>query len=64
MQAVQEARTNGLPVCYTIDAGPNVHVITEATETNRVAALLQDLPGVQEIRTAGVGGPAQLFSAG
>ena len=45
MQAVQEARTNGLPVCYTIDAGPNVHVITEATETNRVAALLRTCPG-------------------
>jgi diphosphomevalonate decarboxylase len=62
MQAVQAARAKGLPVCYTVDAGPNVHVITEATEAEYTADLLRGLPGVQEVRTARVGGPARLLS--
>ena len=62
MQAVQAARAKGLPVCTTIDAGPNVHVITEAAETERTAALLRSLPGVQDVRTARVGGPARIIS--
>ena len=62
MQAVRAARAKGLPVCYTIDAGPNVHVITEAVEAEQTAGLLRSLPGVDEVRTAYVGGPAHLFS--
>jgi diphosphomevalonate decarboxylase len=63
MQAVQSARAKGLPVCYTVDAGPNIHVITEMAEAKRTAALLLTLPGVQEVRTAPVGGPARLIPA-
>ena len=44
-------------------AGPNVHVITQAAEMDRVAALLRSLPGVNEVLTAHVGGPARLLSA-
>ena len=62
MQAVQAARAKGLPVCYSIDAGPNVHVITEVAEQERTANLLRGLPGVQEVRAAHVGGPARIFS--
>ena len=61
MQSVQTARSKGLPVCYTIDAGPNVHVITEAGESDRTIALLRELPGVKEVRAAQVGGPARLL---
>ena len=64
MQAVREARAKGLPACYTIDAGPNVHVITEATEAEHTADLLRSLRGVNEVRTAYVGGPARLSSEG
>lgn len=60
MQAVREWRASGLPVCYTIDAGPNVHVITEAAEAARVADLLANMPGVQKVLPAPVGGPAKL----
>ncbi|MDO9131348.1 MAG: diphosphomevalonate decarboxylase [Anaerolineales bacterium] len=56
MQAVREWRASGLPVCYTIDAGPNVHVITEAAEAERVADLLGSMPGVQKVLAAQVGG--------
>lgn len=62
MQAVRQARQGGLPVCYTIDAGPNVHVITKAAEAERVRDLLGSIPGVQEVCLAGVGGPARLVA--
>jgi diphosphomevalonate decarboxylase len=60
MQTIRKARREGLPVCYTIDAGPNVHVITEAAEVERVDCLLRSIPGVQEVVMANVGGPARL----
>ncbi len=60
MQAVREWRASGLPVCYTIDAGPNVHVITEAAEAARVADLLANMPGVQKVLAAHVGGAGAL----
>ncbi|MDP2977060.1 MAG: diphosphomevalonate decarboxylase, partial [Anaerolineales bacterium] len=63
MQAVREWRASGLPVCYTIDAGPNVHVITEAAEAERVADLLGSMPGVQKVLAAQVGGPARFNSS-
>ena len=62
MESVRAARAKGLPVCYTIDAGANVHVITEAVDAERTVSLLRSLPGVQETRTAPVGGPAHLPS--
>jgi diphosphomevalonate decarboxylase len=60
MQAVRKARSAGMPVCYTVDAGPNVHVIAEAREVDPVAGLLRSIPGVREVRIAYVGGPAIL----
>ncbi|HTX79106.1 MAG TPA: diphosphomevalonate decarboxylase, partial [Longilinea sp.] len=48
MQAVTAWRQTGLPVCYTIDAGPNVHVICPADVANEVAARLASIPGVSQ----------------
>ncbi|MGD0879345.1 MAG: diphosphomevalonate decarboxylase [Anaerolineales bacterium] len=62
MQAVRDARASGHPVCYTVDAGPNIHVITEAAETDQTTGFLRSLPGVQEVLKAPVGGPAGLLS--
>jgi len=61
MQAVRAERAKGIPVCYTIDAGPNVHVITEKAQAKQVAALLRALPDVTEVLIASVGGPARLM---
>jgi len=61
MQAVRDWRRTGLPVCYTIDAGPNVHVICEAASAEETAAKLASLPGVREVRQAPVGGKARLI---
>jgi diphosphomevalonate decarboxylase len=60
MQAVRSARSKGLPVCYTIDAGPNVHVICTSNGAEETAKLLKGIPGVRKVRLAKVGGPARL----
>ncbi len=60
MQAVREARAKGLPVCTTIDAGPNVHVICTAAAAAETVKLVGSIPEVREVRLAKVGGPARL----
>jgi diphosphomevalonate decarboxylase len=60
MQAVREARAKGMPVCYTIDAGPNVHVICTGVVSGEMAKLVGSIPGVREVRLARVGGPARV----
>jgi diphosphomevalonate decarboxylase len=61
MQAVIEWRTGGTPVCYTIDAGPNVHVITTGDHSDQVAAQLDQIPGVLEVLRSRPGGAARLL---
>ncbi len=63
MKAVASWRQNGLPCCYTLDAGPNVHVITPAAYAEDVTARLQELPGVNTILQAHPGGPAHLLAS-
>jgi diphosphomevalonate decarboxylase len=63
MQAVRDARAKGFTACYTVDAGPNVHVITEAAGLEQTVSLLRSLPGVLQVRTAPVGGPVKLISS-
>jgi diphosphomevalonate decarboxylase len=60
MQAVKAARAQGLPACYTVDAGPNVHVLCERSAVQETVKLVESLPGVREIRLAKAGGPARL----
>lgn len=62
MQAVQDWRAAGLPVCYTIDAGPNVHVICLEEASAEVIARLEQIEGVTQVRAARPGGPAHLIS--
>jgi diphosphomevalonate decarboxylase len=61
MHAVQEWRGAGLQVFYTIDAGPNVHVICPAEDSPEVARRLGQLEGVKEVLRAHPGGPARLI---
>jgi diphosphomevalonate decarboxylase len=60
MKAVAIARAEGLPAFYTIDAGPNVHVITLQSEMADVVQFLQSLPEVISILTSKAGGGAHL----
>jgi diphosphomevalonate decarboxylase len=62
MQAIQDWRQEGLAVCYTIDAGPNVHAICEAEIQEQVEARLRQIAGVKDVLIAYPGGPAQLIS--
>jgi diphosphomevalonate decarboxylase len=62
MHAVRAWRKSGLPVCYSIDAGPNVHVLCQASSAVQVQELLGQIPGVVQVLPAGPGGAACLVS--
>jgi diphosphomevalonate decarboxylase len=60
MHAVKAWQGEGLPVTFTLDAGPNVHVITPQAHAGEVSQRLCQLPGVLQVLTGTPGGPAQL----
>ena len=60
MQTVVEWRRKGIPVCYTIDAGPNVHVLTPGEFSSRVITNLVQIPGVTKVLSAQPGGAVHL----
>lgn len=59
MDAIKIWRSEGLPVYFTIDAGPNVHVIYEAIHEHEVAQKLATLSGVEKIIYNNVSSGAQ-----
>lgn len=63
MQAVTTWRKEGLLACYTIDAGPNVHVLCPSGQADEVKRRLQAIPGVQQVLTATPGGAARVVQA-
>ncbi|MFZ5818309.1 MAG: diphosphomevalonate decarboxylase [Chloroflexota bacterium] len=62
MEAVRAWRAGGLPVLYTVDAGPNIHILCAREQAEVVARRARELPGVQEVLVAGAGGPARIVS--
>ena len=64
MNKIREWRAEGLPACYTVDAGPNIHVICPESEAHVIDKRLRDIPGVQDVLVARPGGPAQLIANG
>lgn len=60
MEQVRAWREEGLSVCYTLDAGPNVHCICIRKDAEAVRERLSNLSGLLEIKTAGVGGAAHI----
>ncbi len=60
MSAVQAWRKSGFPAAYTIDAGPNVHVICPEGFQQQTAQRLKEIPGVLQVLQATCGGPAHL----
>jgi diphosphomevalonate decarboxylase len=59
---VQSMRQAGIPVCHTIDAGPNVHVLCPAEVASVVENRLMQLPGVLKVLMAHPGGAASHVS--
>jgi diphosphomevalonate decarboxylase len=60
MTCVRQWRVEGIPVCYTVDAGPNVHVLCPEGEVRRVEQMLREINGVQNVLVARPGGPAKI----
>jgi diphosphomevalonate decarboxylase len=60
MEAVRSWRKSGLPVCYTIDAGPNVHVICTPQAKKTILGKIQETLGKLETLIAHPGGPTIL----
>ncbi len=60
MATVRSWRKTGLAAAYTLDAGPNVHIICEAEKTNVIQRRLSVLPGVKQVIVSNAGGAAHL----
>lgn len=52
---------DGLEVCYTLDAGPNVHCICIRKDAEIVRERLLQVSGVLDVRVSGVGGAATIL---
>lgn len=60
MKHTQQWREDdGLSTCYTIDAGPNVHVLCLSKDRGEIKKRLRAIPGVLDVRVAAAGGPAR-----
>ncbi len=55
MHSVRQWRDDGLQVCYTLDAGPNVHCICVRKDVQQVITRLKMISGVLDIRVAAPG---------
>ncbi|MGH6960809.1 MAG: hypothetical protein ACREE7_10015, partial [Dongiaceae bacterium] len=61
IHAVRAWRGDGLPVCFTIDAGANVHCLCESPDAAaEVKRRLPAIAGAQDILTVSPGGAARL----
>ncbi|HSL17061.1 MAG TPA: diphosphomevalonate decarboxylase [Methylomirabilota bacterium] len=55
LHRVRALRRGGLPVFFTIDAGPQLKAICGPRASDRVAAALAEVPGVVEVLRCGLG---------
>jgi diphosphomevalonate decarboxylase len=62
IQATQRWRAEGLAVYFTLDAGPNVHLIGEAKDAGQVASLVKEIEEVQQVIVNAPGGAAHLIA--
>jgi len=60
LDAVLTWREQGLPVYFTLDAGPNVHCLCEEANAEQVAQQLREMPEVLEVLVARPGEGAHL----
>ncbi len=64
IQAMQRWRADGLAVYFTLDAGPNVHLICEGKDAEQVATLAREVQDVQQVIVNAPGGAARLVDGG
>ncbi|MCL4487783.1 MAG: diphosphomevalonate decarboxylase [Chloroflexi bacterium] len=60
IEAARQWRADGLAVYFTLDAGPNVHLICESKDADQVAALGREVPDVHQLIVNAPGGAARL----
>src|SRR3972149_6474584 len=60
MQAIRRWREQGQSVCYTVDAGPNVHCLCLGEQAEQVRHQLESLVPEARMIRSGPGGPAPL----
>lgn len=62
MEQVRSWRREGLNVCYTLDAGPNVHCICVRSDAVEVSERLKSTSVVHQVYVANAGGGAEIIS--
>jgi len=55
MQRIWQLRRQGVPVFFTIDAGPQLKAVCLPEAAPQVTAALQELPGVLDVIASGLG---------
>lgn len=63
MKTVIRWRKTGLPVAYTLDAGPNVHILCELEAVSQVQTRLNEIPFVEQVLIAPPGEAAHIVNA-
>jgi diphosphomevalonate decarboxylase len=63
MHRVRALRQQGLPVFFTVDAGPQLKAVCEPSAIEQVKATLRDVPGVLDVLDTGLGAGARSISA-
>lgn len=63
MHRVRSLRAQGVPVFFTVDAGPQLKAVCEPHALPGVAAALREVPGVVEVIECGLGEGARLLPA-
>jgi diphosphomevalonate decarboxylase len=61
MREVRDLRKKGVACAYTLDAGPNVHVICTAASVPAIEKSFRDYPGVEKILVAKTGKGARVI---
>lgn len=62
IHAVRELRGSGIPVYFTIDAGPQLKALCLPEDAQAVTDALAAVPGVRETRTSALGSGARLVA--
>lgn len=61
MSSIREWRADGLLVCYTLDAGPNVHCLCLSKDAPEIQKRLEAFPDVLDVLVAKPGPAAQVI---
>ncbi len=62
IDAARAWRADGLAVYFTLDAGPNVHLICESKDASQVAARAREIADVRQVIVNAPGGAARLVA--